>query len=139
MAHDFMIVKSYPGREIMDFMSFAGGSATVLGPRCGGKGGGAPLPFTLHTRPTRPDPTPHHEKGSTSTFFRRLGSGGSGRLFPPSMQFVIPGCRVEPPLRACGIMVHLTYAALHEREITFESLLTAASLGQHPTRPARMC
>ena len=37
-----------------------------------------------------------------------------------------PGSRVEPPLRACGIMVHLTYAALHEGEITFQSLLTAA-------------
>ena len=54
-----------------------------------------------------------------------VGWVGSFR-FPPSMQFVIPGCRVEPPLRACGIMVHLTYAALHEGEITFQSLLTAA-------------
>ena len=37
------------------------------------------------------------------------------------MQFVIPGCIEEPALRANGKMVHLTYAALHDGELTFEA------------------
>ena len=42
------------------------------------------------------------------------------------MQFVIPGCKVDPPLRATGQMVHLTYAALYDGELTFDSMLNAA-------------
>ena len=42
------------------------------------------------------------------------------------MQFVIPGCKEEPPLRATGLMVHLTYAALYDGELTFDSVLAAA-------------
>ena len=42
------------------------------------------------------------------------------------MQFTIPGCKEEPPLRANGKMVHLTYAALYDGELTFQNVLAAA-------------
>ena len=42
------------------------------------------------------------------------------------MPFVIPGCREEPPLRANGKMVHLTYAALYRDELNHDFLLATA-------------
>ena len=42
------------------------------------------------------------------------------------MQFCIPGCKEDPPLRAVGKMVHLTYAVLYDGELTFERMLAAA-------------
>ena len=45
------------------------------------------------------------------------------------MQFVVPGCKEDPPLRAAGAMVHLTYAALYTDELNFEYMLNAAREG----------
>tara|TARA_B110000046_G_C12842440_1_gene334216 strand:- start:41 stop:733 length:693 start_codon:yes stop_codon:yes gene_type:complete len=42
------------------------------------------------------------------------------------MEFVIPGCKPEPSLRVNSRMVHLTYAALYDGELTFASSLVAA-------------
>ena len=42
------------------------------------------------------------------------------------MQFVIPGCAPEPQARMSSKMVHLTYAALEDGELNFDSLLTSA-------------
>jgi hypothetical protein len=48
------------------------------------------------------------------------------------MQFVIPGCKPEPPKRVSAKMIHLTYAALYEDELTFDSMLAAArAWGNH--------
>lgn len=48
------------------------------------------------------------------------------RVRRPSMQFVIPGCKIDPPKRVSAKMIHLTYAALYDGELTFDSLLHAA-------------
>ena len=42
-----------------------------------------------------------------------------------AMQFVIPGCKVDPPLRVAGLRINLTYAALFPGELDFDSLLAA--------------
>ena len=42
------------------------------------------------------------------------------------MDFVIPGCRPQPPRRANGQTFHLTYAALFPSELNFEKVLDAA-------------
>jgi hypothetical protein len=42
------------------------------------------------------------------------------------MQFVIPGCKEDPPKRAASKMVHLTYAALYDGELSHDQLLAAA-------------
>ena len=42
------------------------------------------------------------------------------------MPHVVPGCVEEPPLRANGRMVHLTYAALRVGEMNFDLMLNAA-------------
>lgn len=42
------------------------------------------------------------------------------------MQFVVPGCKEDPPLRAAGKMVHLTFAALYDGELTLEGVLNHA-------------
>ena len=42
------------------------------------------------------------------------------------MDFVIPGCATEPSARVSSKMLHLTYAALYNGELTFDGLLTAA-------------
>lgn len=41
------------------------------------------------------------------------------------MEFVIPGCNADPPKRVSSRMVHLTYAALYDGELTFDDLLDA--------------
>ena len=43
-----------------------------------------------------------------------------------AMQFVVPGCKEDPPLRAAGKMVHLTFAALYDGELTLEGVLNHA-------------
>ena len=42
------------------------------------------------------------------------------------MQFVVPGCKEAPPVRASGKTFHLTYAALAESELNHDYLLAAA-------------
>ena len=42
------------------------------------------------------------------------------------MQFVIPGCKPEPPPRVSAKMIHLTYAALYEHEVDHNTILNAA-------------
>ena len=42
------------------------------------------------------------------------------------MEFTIPGCRPDPPKRVSSKQIHLTYAALHPNEMTFDSALAAA-------------
>ena len=42
------------------------------------------------------------------------------------MQFVVPGCRPDPPLRVSSKKLHLTYAALYPGELDHDKLLTAA-------------
>ena len=41
------------------------------------------------------------------------------------MEFVIPGTKVDPPLRVNGRVLQLTYAALFPGELTFDILLAA--------------
>ena len=42
------------------------------------------------------------------------------------MQFAIPGCKPDEPLRVSSKMVHLTFAALREEEHSLASMLAAA-------------
>lgn len=42
------------------------------------------------------------------------------------MQFCIPGCKEEPPLRANSKAVHLTYAAIYRGALDFDSILESA-------------
>ena len=61
---------------------------------------------------------------------RRVG----GRLFSSAqweqwvggMQFVIPGCKVDPPKRLAAVQVELTFAALFRGELTHALLLAEA-------------
>ena len=46
-------------------------------------------------------------------------------VVPGSMEFIIPGCKPDPPLRVAGRRVNLTYAALFPGELTFDILLAA--------------
>ena len=42
------------------------------------------------------------------------------------MQFAIPGCKPDPPLRLASKKLHLTYAALYPGELDHAKLLGAA-------------
>ena len=42
------------------------------------------------------------------------------------MDFIIPGCNPDPPKRVSSKMIHLTYAALEDGELTFDQMLGAA-------------
>lgn len=53
------------------------------------------------------------------------------------MEFVIPGCKLQPSKRVQSRRVHLTYAALYFDELDFDKLLSAArdwSLNKHGLR-----
>ena len=80
--------------------------------------------FTIHAHAAHAaHARAQREKSSRHTFFVAACAACAAWA---SMQFVIPGCKEEPPLRATGLMVHLTYAALYDGELTFDSVLAAA-------------
>ena len=89
-----------------------------------GRGGAAgPL---LHAADARRDIT---EGGKLFSSLASLASAAS------AMELTIPGCAADPPKRVCSKMVHLTYAALYDGEITFDTLLQGSRFNvQHMSR-----
>ena len=55
------------------------------------------------------------------------------------MENAVPGCIKEPPLRACGVMVHLTFAALYDGELDFDQTLRAARRWGTTRQGLRVC
>ena len=53
------------------------------------------------------------------------------------MEFVIPGCKREPPSRMAANTIHLTYAALYPGELDFDTLLAAAKSWGRPRHGLR--
>ena len=56
---------------------------------------------------------------------RRARPAPPGVAMPPVQPFIANDA-IFPPLRAAGQMIHLTYAALYDGELTFDSVLAAA-------------
>ena len=75
-------------------------------------------------RPARPS-KPAHERKERSLSSRRAGSAGLAGL--AKMQFSIPGCKLEPPLRVATTKLHLTFAALYDNELDFPGAQTWAA------------